>query len=116
MNGRTYPYLELAAVPEVGAALLDPRPAFVFRGDGTAILWTNAAGAGVFASGTMGWACALTGSCTTVTDRKATSAAVERITANLLDAFARPHAGAVHPSKPNISRFWLPTTVTSGAA
>jgi len=45
MNGKTYPYLELAAMPEVGAALLDPRPAFVFRGDGTAILWTNAAGA-----------------------------------------------------------------------
>ena len=35
MNGKTYPYLELAAMPEVGAALLDPRPAFVFRGDGT---------------------------------------------------------------------------------
>jgi PAS domain S-box-containing protein len=45
MNGKTYLYLELAAVPEVGSALLDPRPAFVFRGDGTAILWANAAGA-----------------------------------------------------------------------
>src|SRR5436309_7308119 len=46
MNGKTYPYLELAALPAVGAALLDPRPAFVFRGDGTGLLWANAAGAG----------------------------------------------------------------------
>ncbi|HVN13033.1 MAG TPA: N,N-dimethylformamidase beta subunit family domain-containing protein [Kineosporiaceae bacterium] len=82
----------------------------------TGVYWTDAAGAGVFATGTMGWACALAGSCATTTDRRATSAAVDRITANVLTAFARPHAGAAHPARPNVARFWLPTTVTSGAA
>src|SRR5262249_6721541 len=48
MNGKTYPYLELAALPPVGGVLLDPRPAFVFRGDGTGILLANAAGAALF--------------------------------------------------------------------
>src|SRR2546425_5059481 len=48
MNGKTYPYLELAALPPVGATLLDARPAFVFRGDGTGILWANAGGAAFF--------------------------------------------------------------------
>jgi hypothetical protein len=82
----------------------------------TGAYWTNDAGAGVFATGTMGWACALTGSCRTVTDKKGTSAAVQRITANVLSAFAQRHAGATHPSRPNVSRFWLPTKVTTGAA
>src|SRR5262245_56098699 len=44
MNGRIQAYLDLTALPPVGAALLDPRPAFVFRGDGSALLWANAAG------------------------------------------------------------------------
>ncbi|MGZ4603474.1 MAG: N,N-dimethylformamidase beta subunit family domain-containing protein [Kineosporiaceae bacterium] len=82
----------------------------------TGVYWTNAAGAGVFAAGTMGWACALAGSCATVTDRRTTSRAVATITANVLDAFAQPHAGAAHAARPNVSRFWLPARVTSGAA
>jgi N,N-dimethylformamidase beta subunit-like, C-terminal len=82
----------------------------------TGVYWTDAAGAGVFATGTMGWACALEGSCETVTDRRATRRAVEQITANVLTVFARPHAGAEHPSHPNVPRFWLPARVTSGAA
>ena len=45
MNGKTHAYLDLAALPAVGKALLDGRPAFVFRADGTRILWANAAGA-----------------------------------------------------------------------
>src|SRR5438046_651048 len=51
MNGKTYPYLELAALPPVGATLLDARPAFVFHGDGSGILWANAAGAAFFGNG-----------------------------------------------------------------
>ena len=54
MNGKTYPYLELAALPPVGAALLDPAPAFVFSGDGTRILWANAAGVAFFGETRMG--------------------------------------------------------------
>ncbi len=48
MNGRTYPYLDLTALAPVGATLLDPRPALVFSGDGTRILWANAAGVVLF--------------------------------------------------------------------
>ena len=44
MNGRTQAYLDLAAMPQVGALLLDARPALVFRGDGSAVLWANASG------------------------------------------------------------------------
>lgn len=54
MNRVTHAYLELTALPEVGAALLDPRPAWVFRGDGTAILWANAAGLAFFEEANMG--------------------------------------------------------------
>ncbi|HET7716298.1 MAG TPA: ATP-binding protein [Bauldia sp.] len=48
MNGRTKAYLDLAALPQVGAQLLSPRPAFVFRADGSAVLWANAAGVAFF--------------------------------------------------------------------
>ena len=48
MNGKTYPYLDLVALAPVGATLLDPRPALVFRGDGARILWANAAGVTLF--------------------------------------------------------------------
>jgi len=54
MNGKTYAYLDLVALPAVGAALLDPRPAWVFRGDGAALLWANAAGARFFGVDGMG--------------------------------------------------------------
>jgi len=81
----------------------------------TGVYWTNAAGAGVFVTGTMGWACALNGSCQTVTDKAATRRAVERITATVLAAFARPRAGVTHPSRPNVGRFWLPSRSTTGA-
>ncbi len=48
MNGKTYPFLDLVALAPVGATLLDPRPALVFGGDGTRILWANAAGVALF--------------------------------------------------------------------
>ena len=54
MNGKTYAYLDLAALPTVGAVLLDPRPAFVFRGDGSGVLWANAAGVAFFGEPAMG--------------------------------------------------------------
>jgi len=54
MDGKTYPYLDLAALPEVGETLLDPRPAFVFAADGTCLLFANAAGAAFFKARGMG--------------------------------------------------------------
>lgn len=54
MNGKTHAYLDVAALPAVGVALLDPRPAWVFSGDGTAMLWANEAGARFFGADDMG--------------------------------------------------------------
>lgn len=54
LNGKTYAYLDLAVLPTVGAVLLEPKPAFVFRGDGSGILWANAAGAAFFGETAMG--------------------------------------------------------------
>ncbi|WP_421726274.1 ATP-binding protein [Bauldia sp.] len=53
MNGKTLAYLDLAALPPVGAVLLEPRPAFVFRGDGSEILWANAAAVAAFGAADM---------------------------------------------------------------
>ena len=41
-------YLDLAALDAVGEAMLDPRPAFVASGDGTELLWANAAAVRLF--------------------------------------------------------------------
>ena len=54
MNGKTYPYLDLVAFAPIGAVLLAPVPAFVFSGDGTRVLWANAAGAAFFGERRMG--------------------------------------------------------------
>jgi PAS domain S-box-containing protein len=54
MNGRTHAYLDLAALPPVGALLLESRPAMVFRGDGSAILWANAAALAFFGEPDLG--------------------------------------------------------------
>jgi PAS domain S-box-containing protein len=53
MNGKTHAYLDLVASPAVGAMQLDQRPAWVFRSDGAAILWANAAGARFFGDNSM---------------------------------------------------------------
>ena len=71
----------------------------------TGVYWSNAAGAGVFAAGTMDWRAG--------TDR--VGLAVATITDNVLRAFAAPRAGATAPAVENVGRFWLPTTVTSGS-
>ena len=47
MDGKTYPYLDMAALPEVGETLLDPRPAFVFAADGTRLLFRQCGRSGV---------------------------------------------------------------------
>jgi PAS domain S-box-containing protein len=54
MDGKTYAYLDLVALPAVGRTLLDPGPAFVFSGDGRSILFANAAGAAFFGETAMG--------------------------------------------------------------
>jgi PAS domain S-box-containing protein len=54
MNGKTYAYLDLVALPAVGALLLDQRPAFVFPVDGSRVLFANAAGMEFFGEASMG--------------------------------------------------------------
>ncbi len=53
MNGRDYAYLDLAALPAVGSALLAPRPVLLFSADGRRILFANAAGAAFFGERSM---------------------------------------------------------------
>ncbi len=43
-GGRDYAYLDLAALPAVGSAVLAPLPTVLFAGDGSRILFANAAG------------------------------------------------------------------------
>jgi len=43
MDGSRSSFFGLAALPAVGATLLDPRPAFVFASDGSRVLFANAA-------------------------------------------------------------------------
>ncbi len=45
MKRKGHSYLDLTALPEIGALLLTPRPAWLWRADGNAVLWANAAGA-----------------------------------------------------------------------
>jgi len=71
----------------------------------TGVYWSNPAGAGVFAAGTMGWR----------TADDPVGRTVATITDNVLRAFASPHAGAANPPTENVDRFWLPEKVTSGS-
>jgi len=71
----------------------------------TGVYWSNAAGAGVFAAGTMGWRAGA----------DPVGLAVATITDNVLRAFASPHAGRTSPAVENVDRFWLPAKVTSGS-
>jgi hypothetical protein len=54
-------------------------------------------GAGVFATGTIKWVCAIDATCTSAP----VPAFVRQVTINVLEAFAAGPAGTVHPSKPN---------------
>ncbi|HEY5082131.1 MAG TPA: ATP-binding protein [Bauldia sp.] len=54
MDGTFYPFLDLAALPLVGAMLLEPRAAFVFSADGARLLFANAAALPVFGEANIG--------------------------------------------------------------
>ncbi|GAA2013907.1 hypothetical protein GCM10009839_06000 [Catenulispora yoronensis] len=69
-----------------------------------AAYYTVPSGAGVFATGTMRWNCALVdGGCTDKMDGPA-HAFAQRVTANLLLAFAAGPAGKDHPAQDNTAR------------
>jgi hypothetical protein len=64
----------------------------------TAGYYTSPSGAGVFAAGTTYWVCDLDSTCPDNATPQATSVAIQRITLNLLKAFAVAGAGRLHPS------------------
>ena len=66
----------------------------------TAAYYDAPGGAGVFAAGTTYWTCNLDSTCPEGPTPPATSLAVQRITLNLVRAFAVPRAGRLNPSVP----------------
>ena len=62
-------------------------------------------GAGVVDTGTSSWICQIDSVCAAGRNSPRTSAAVRRITLNLLRAFAKGPAGHLYPSRPNLGRF-----------
>jgi hypothetical protein len=67
--------------------------------------YTAASGAGVVDTGTSSWICQIDLVCAAGRNSPTTSAAVRRITLNLLRVFAAGPAGRLHPSRSNLDRF-----------
>ena len=66
--------------------------------------YTVASGAGVFASGTMRWVCAMRGPSCGHGLTRAAERFVDRATQNLLRAFAAGPAGRTHPAQDNLAQ------------
>jgi hypothetical protein len=67
------------------------------------VYYTVASGAGVFASGTMRWVCAMRGLSCGHGLTRAAERFVDRATQNLLRAFAAGPAGRTHPAQDNLA-------------
>ncbi len=68
------------------------------------VYYTVASGAGVFASGTMRWVCAMRGPSCGHGLTRAAERFVDRATQNLLRAFATGPAGRAHPARDNLAQ------------
>jgi len=68
------------------------------------VYYTVASGAGVFASGTMRWVCAMHGPYCGHGLTRAAERFVDRATQNLFRAFAAGPAGRTHPARDNVAR------------
>ena len=68
------------------------------------VYYTVASGAGVFASGTMRWVCAMRGPSCGHGLNRAAERLVDRATQNLLRAFAAGPAGRAHPAQDNVAQ------------
>ena len=68
------------------------------------VYYTVASGAGVFASGTMRWVCAMRGPSCGHGLTRAAERFVDRATQNLLRAFAAGPAGRAHPARDNLAQ------------
>lgn len=76
-----------------------------------------AGGAGVFNAGTTEWLCTIANTCPEGPRDPGVSRVLDRLTANVLDAFGRPRAGALHPALPgpSIPPAQLPTSTSTTA-
>ena len=68
------------------------------------VYYTVASGAGVFASGTMRWVCAMRGPSCGHGLNRAAERFVDRATQNVLRAFAAGPAGRAHPAQDNVAQ------------
>jgi hypothetical protein len=118
-NGRHLPLAVGAESDRVYPAATRPKPMTVvaytkFNCGGhvtaqTGVYWTNAAGAGIFATGAMGWL-------SKVHD-PVIGPIVTKVTTNVLTAFSTARAGRVkRVVRDNVSKFWLPAHITTAAA
>jgi len=81
----------------------------------TGVYWVAPSGAGVFAAGTMRWACAMGETCAKVPDARVRRI-VQQVSTTVLTAFATPRAGTSRPATDTVSRYWLPSRSTGTAA
>jgi hypothetical protein len=73
-----------------------------------ATYYTDRSGAGVFATGTLRWTCALTGGCFGVRMGPRTVRFVRHVTRTVVSTFARGPVGDRLPAHDNVARFDLP--------
>jgi len=69
---------------------------------------SNASGAGIFATGSTYWPCAMIGRCPGQDVPAGASAAARALTANVIKAFSQPRAGQTHPAVP-----WTPGPIAT---
>ncbi len=73
------------------------------------VYFTTSSGAGVFTAGTLRWTCALLGACGRYPVSAATRRFTDRVTENVLRAFAAGPAGRGHPAQDNLDAYHLST-------
>lgn len=126
-NGDSLPDLVGSEYDQVTPQVVTPRPIeVVFHSPLTcrqrhqfadAAYYTTPSGAGVFASGTSSWICALGADCAFLrTDKNRTRTAITTITTTLLTEFASGPAGKKHPAQDNLDDLGInpKTIVDSG--
>jgi hypothetical protein len=75
---------------------------------GQSTYYVHRSGAGVVATGTLRWTCALTGNCFGLRLEPRTVRFVQQVTRTIITAFARGPVGERHPAHDNVRAFDLP--------
>jgi hypothetical protein len=95
--------------PTIEVLFHSPLPPAPFNHSYTDVTYyTTPSGAGVFATGDIGWSCKLyDGGCIGPVPTSTPDLAVQQITRNVLQAFSAGPAGHAHPSIPNLRRLGI---------